>query len=114
MADSPSPQAKQDTVSGCLVRFFWMLVGNMALFFLTIIIAQYEAFELSIHDAAFWAVVLLLLAVRFVDISYMSGGTADGNRATLSDWKRYAAVLVGVAAAAWLAAHGLAATGWMR
>jgi hypothetical protein len=113
MSDSASPQSKRDTVSGCLLRFFWMMIGNIALFFLAILIAQYQAFSI-LRDGAFWAVVLLLIATRFVDISYMSGETADGNPATRSDWKRYVAVLLGVASAVWLAAHGLAATGWMH
>ncbi len=114
MAGSDKPQTKQDTVSGCLVRFFWMLVGNMALFFLAILVAQYEPFKLSLRDAVFWAVVALMMAARFVDIRHLDGVTTEGEPATQSDWTRYVARLLGGAAVVWLVAHGLAATGWLR
>jgi len=113
MPESASPQSKQP-VLGCLVRLFWTMVGNIVLFFLAVSIAQYEAFKFSIRDGAFWALILVLIAIRFVDISYLAGETADGDPATRSDWKRYVAVLLGIAAALWLAAHGFAATGWLR
>ncbi len=114
MTDLPSPKSKEDTISGCFVRFFWMAAGNMALFFLAISMCQNEALKFSASDGAFWAVVVLLIAIRFVDIAYLHGETADGDPATRSDWKRYVAVLLGTASIVWVAAHGVAATGWWR
>jgi hypothetical protein len=113
MTDSDKPQTKQNSVSGCLVKSLWMLVGNGALFFLAVLIAQHEPLKLSFRDAAFWSVVILMVAARFVDIWYLDGVTTEGEPATQSDWRRYVAVLLCGAAAVWLVAHGLAATGWL-
>jgi hypothetical protein len=114
MADSTDPQTKQNTLSGCGVRFFWMLVGNMALFFLAISIGQTAPFKLSWRDAAFLVVVLALALARFVDISFLDGRTTEDKPATLADWRRYTVWLLAAGVAVWFAAHALAAAGWMR
>lgn len=114
MSDVTAFKSKQDTLSGCAVRFFWMLVGNIVLFFITISIAQHEPFNLSWRDAAFVGVVLALIAARFVDIAYLDGKTTEHQPASRSDWTRYATRLLAGGVAVWLAAHGVAAAGWMR
>jgi len=114
MPEPVSSESKQDTTLGCLVRFLWTFAGNIALFFLAASMAYQEAVKLTWRDAAFWALIVVLIVIRFVDISYLHGKTADDKPATRSDWKRYVALLLGVALAVWLAVHGLAATGWLR
>jgi hypothetical protein len=114
MSDVAASTSKQNTLAGCAVRFFWMLVGNMALFFLAISIAQHEPLPLSWRDAAFLGVVGALICARFLDISYLDGKTTEDNPATRSDWAKYTIRLLAMTGAVWLAAHGLAAAGWMR
>jgi len=114
MPDASVSASRQDTMAGCAVRFFWMLIGNIALFFLTISIAQKEPYTLTWRDAAFFAVVLALIAARFVDIWYLDGKTSNDEPATRGDWRRYTFRLLAACAGVWLLAHALAAFGWFR
>lgn len=92
--------------SGCYVRLGWLAGGNILLTALAISIARAERWTLTAVDAAFLAVLALVVAARYVDWKSFSATTADGEPATLRDVRRYAAVLVGT----WSAIWGLAQT----
>ncbi len=99
---------KHDLPAGCLLRFFWMTIGNVIVLFCAYGIIQHRSGVLSIADAFYWASVGCLLVVRYVDIRYLKGLTADGDPASMVHWRRYA-VLLGVAATVlWFVAHGIA------
>jgi hypothetical protein len=85
-----------------------MGAGNLILVLSAIGIGQHRAgFALSAMDVLFWSTTLGLLAVRYVDIRYLAGETADGRPASMSDWRRYALAVLGVSLALWLAAHAI-------
>jgi hypothetical protein len=88
-------------------RTFWMLVGNGLLLLLAIGILQRPAWTTSHVDVAFWAVVAALLAVRAVDVVWLSGRTADGEPATSVHLRRYGLGLAATAAAAWALAQSV-------
>ncbi len=95
--------------SGCLVRLFWMGIGNFVLAMSAIGIGQSQAgWGLTYMDALFWGTALCLLAVRYADIRYLAGETSDSRPATMSDWRRYAATVLGVSLVLWIGAHLLA------
>lgn len=94
-------------MDGCLVRMFWMALGNALLLACAAMIAKQKAWTFSVFDAAFWAIVLLLLAARFVDIRRFHGETTDGKPATMAHLKRYAALLVVIAGVVWGVAHSV-------
>jgi hypothetical protein len=107
--------SKQDTMTGCLLRLMWMFGGNMVLFFLAIAIAQSDGWQPTWRDAAFVAVVVALIAVRFVDIRLFEGKDTEGKeQATMIHWRRYAVLLIAVAAGLLLLAHLVGALGFMR
>lgn len=95
--------------AGCLMRLVWMLLGNFVLAIILIAIAQgsLEDGWISRLDLAFWAVTAAMIAVRYADIRYFQGRTADNKPADLSHWKKYSLSLVGIAAAAWATAKFL-------
>ena len=101
---APTP-TRQNTLAGCLLRFTWMAGGNLVLFFLAVAIAQRGSWHRGLLDAAIAAVTLALVAVRLVDIRLFEGQNAEGERATMVDWRRYVMTLVGAAAGLWLLAH---------
>ncbi len=103
-----TPPQPKDSVSGCLVRLAWMLLGNVALFVAGIFIARHTGGFFSLADAAFWAVAALMIGVRRVDIERFRGQTVMGGAATMAHWRRYVAVLLLVALAGWGLAHGIA------
>jgi hypothetical protein len=83
-----------------------MALGNGALLLLAAHIAVSRQGFLTGIDLAFWLTVVFLLAVRYVDITGFHGQTATCEPATLTHWRRYAAVVPLLALALWLAAHG--------
>ena len=108
-AQPDEPEKPQATSSGgCLLRLFWMLVGNGLLAGAAIAIAQGRGFRLGMADAILWAAVAAMLAARYVDIQRMGGQTASGSPATMAHWRRYAVILPLVAATIWGLAHLLA------
>jgi len=44
-------------------------------------------------------------AVRYVDIRFMKGNTADGVSATLANWQQHAGILAATSLLAWIAVH---------
>ena len=106
MSQQPKQGAPQAEATGCLpdvVRLLWLMVGNGALFFLTILIAQRRA--LSALDFAFWATVVGLILIRYIDITRLNGLTKDGEPASLRHWRRYVLFLLLVSAGLWGLAH---------
>lgn len=84
-----------------LVRFYWLFLGNVTLFFLLIFILEKRPRLFSGYDAAYAANLVLLLVLRYVDIRLLHGETGDGRPATLSDWRRHALLVLTVGLAAW-------------
>lgn len=101
-------EQKYDPPAGCLLRIFWMMIGNVILLSCAYGIVQHPSSVLSIADVFYWAVVGSLLAARFVDIRHLDGTTAEGAPATMAHWRRYAVLLGIVATVLWLVVHGIA------
>lgn len=93
-------------LAGCLVRLFWMVGGLIALFFLSLSIVGNRGF--SVYDPAFAAIAVAMILVRFLDVRFLKGETADGNPATLRDWRRYAVGVAVCSFGCWLVLHGVA------
>jgi len=98
----------QTRVTGCLVRFCWMLLGNAVLLGCAVFIAQNKGTSFSRADIAFWCIVAALVVLRYVDVRKLSGQTATGEPATMAHWSRYAERLIEVSLLVWLLAHGAA------
>lgn len=106
-----SPPQQQTGCLAALARVYWMAVGNALLFFCAIYAAKRPA--PSALDALYAGLVLVLILVRFVDITRLGGQTADGHPATTAHWRRYTLVLVPVAAAVWIGVRFAHGRGWM-
>jgi hypothetical protein len=97
-------QVTYDPAGGCLLRVFWMLVGNLLLLAAAYAITQSPRL-LGPADAFFWLAFGSLLAARYADVKHFQGRTAEGEPATMADWRRYAALLGGISLGVWLVAH---------
>lgn len=94
--------------AGCLVRLLWLIVGNVALALIAFAIFHHQGgFALSFRDLIFWLLVPTLLMLRYLDIRYLEGKTADNRPATIADWRRYAVGLLAASLVLWLAVHWL-------
>ena len=87
--------------SGCLFRLYWLFGGNIILLFLIVFIVDKHFKFPSWHDLAYWITVITLLAVRYIDVRYMLGETAEGKPAYISDFRRYTLILLIVSSLAW-------------
>ncbi len=109
--EEPRCEDKYDSPARCLLRLFWMMIGNLIVLFCASCIAQQGSSLLSVADAFYWAAVGSLLLVRYVDIRYAFGLTAYGDPASMAHWRRYAAALLVVSTGLWLAVHAIARFG---
>lgn len=100
-----TPQVAYDRPEGCLLRLFWMVAGNLALFALVLSIFNQGGF--SLLDGAYWLVVVALAASRYIDIKRFAGLTVHGTPATLGDFRRYGIWLLIVATGLWIVVHVL-------
>jgi len=90
---NPQPPAESESGPGCLgalVRLTWIF-GAFSLIFCAMFIAQRKS---AVADLLMLLLTLGLILVRFVDIKYLKGQTADNKPATLKDWRRYALMVL--------------------
>ena len=104
-------QPETDSISGCFLRIYWMILGSFALFICAAIIANKHVsayFTLSAVDAVYWAFALTAGLARLIDVRWFKGQTSMGKPATMKDVVRYEAILTVVAVALWVLAHVIA------
>jgi len=78
-----------------------MFGGNIILLFLAVFLVQKRSGFPSWLDLAYLMIAATLAIVRYVDISYMHGETAEGKPASAGDFRRYALILLIVSSAVW-------------
>ena len=100
-----TPQVTYDRPEGCLLRLFWTVAGNLALFAVVLSIFNQDSF--SLLDVVYWAVVVALAVSRYIEITRFAGQTLDGKPGTLADFRRYGIWLLAVATGLWISVHVL-------
>ena len=95
---------------GTFARIFWILIGNAVLLFMALDIFQRHApfFSFAAIDLAYWITVLSLVVIRYCDIKYLGGLTSKDEPATIVHWRKYAMLLLLIAAGIWLLTHATA------
>ncbi len=105
-----SPPDSPNMVSTFL-RTFWLAIGNFALLVCAVVAARRDA--PSHLDALYACIVVMMIGVRFLDISRFDGRTIDGGPASMKHWWLYVFALVPVAAGLWLLVRLAVARGWL-
>ena len=101
-------QARSHPVLSLLLRMFWTFFGGAALVLVLARVAYHGRGELSWLDGLYGGIALGMVLARFIDVRYLEGETADGERrATLRDWMAYSASVLGAAGVGWLALRAL-------
>jgi len=103
-------QSPPTSAVGCLARLTWLLVGNFALGFCSVLIALGPS-GLGLADIALWLCAGVVVAARWIDLTKYAGTTAEGAPATLAHWRRHAIIIGGATSSLWIAAHAIA---WLR
>jgi hypothetical protein len=97
---------RQSTPLGILARLWWMLLGNVVLAFSLIFIFLNEGSFFHPADWVFWITAATLVAARYLDIRFLDGQTATSEKASMTDWARYAVLLPVCSTVLWAIAHG--------
>jgi len=98
---SAEPEIQQSSIVGAFLRAFWMFGGNVLLFFVTIAIFEKGARTPNLLDTLYWAIVVLLVLAKYLDVRCYHGLTGQGEPATMKHVRRYVVILVQVTAVVW-------------
>lgn len=102
MQDQPIPEHSSE--AGCLIRLYWMFLGNAILFILLASLLQNRPRFPSFLDAGCLLVLVSLIAARYIDIRRFNGANGENSApATMADWRKYTLLLVTGCVAVWLA-----------
>ncbi len=75
--------------SGCLLRLYWMLLGNVIV--LASVGMMVKTGSLLLYGSAFIVIAASIIIARYADIRYFNGHKADASGpASMADWKKYA------------------------
>jgi uncharacterized membrane protein len=96
---------KQAGLCAILARPFWMFFGNFVLLISAAYIFMGENKQSHISDIFFWGSFIALIVVRFLDIKFLNGQTAEGKPATIKHWRNYTILLGTISVVIWSAAH---------
>ena len=99
------PAEKYDSIFSLMVRVFWMLFGNVILLVSAALIFQRKDWMFHTADIVFWGTVVALVLTRYLDIKLYNGLTAGGEPASMSHWRKYAAVLLIGSMVVWVLLH---------
>jgi hypothetical protein len=91
------------SLTGALIRAHWMLAGPLLCGLAALAILHVST--LSWRDALFWASATSMIVMRWIDIRWFAGETADGAPATAGHARRFGIGVAAVAALVWVAAH---------
>ncbi|HHU15871.1 MAG: hypothetical protein KBI41_04340 [Kiritimatiellae bacterium] len=102
MQDQPIPEHSSE--AGCLIRVYWMFLGNAILFTLLAYLFLNRLRFPSFLDAGCLLVLVSLIAARYIDIRRFNGANGENSApATMADWRKYTLLLVTGCVAVWLA-----------
>lgn len=75
--------------SGCLLRLYWMLLGNVIVLASAGMMAKTG--NLLLYGSVYVITVATIIFARYADIRYFNGHKADASGpASMGDWKKYA------------------------
>jgi hypothetical protein len=106
MQNSPDSKSSSPStpISAAIARLYWMIVGSGLLIGLSLYIAFNAGKSVLIPSCLYLLNLVCMILLRYIDIRFLHGQTADGEPATMQHWARYSIFLSGIAAALWGAA----------
>ncbi len=97
------PISEHSNEAGCLIRLYWMFLGNAILFILLAYLFLNRLRFPSLLDAGCLLALASLMAARYIDIRRFNGANVENSApATMADWRKYTQFLVTGYVAVWL------------
>ncbi len=99
-----TPSEAPQSPAGCLLRLYWMIGGYLIAILCGVSIVNHHG-DFSLVDLIYWLAILGILAARWVDIKRLGGTRADGQVATMRDWRTHAITTVVAGVIGWIVIH---------
>lgn len=96
------PRTEPSPSLGVLVRLYWMAVGPIGIILIVIAALMKSLKNNILISLIYWGFVLSVILIRYLDIRYLKGETADGEPATLKHWKKFSIMGSIIYCAIWL------------
>jgi hypothetical protein len=103
--ESDQPIEKYDSVWSLFVRIFWALIGNVILFFTTIVILKHKGETFHTADMVFWGIAAAIALAKYLDIKLWGKTDVAGKPVSAARWRKYAAILLICSTAVWIISH---------
>lgn len=88
--------------SGCLLRLFWLFAGPAVTLFCLVFLFEKRLPFPSLIDSLYAMAAGAIILIRYIDIRYFSGETAEGAKpATMLDWRWFSVWVIALSVAAW-------------
>lgn len=81
-----------------------MFGGNGLLAYMVFYVIHHPSRSVMIPGLMYAGTLIAMIVVRYVDIRFLNGETAEGKPATLAHWRQYSVILIAVALIVWIAA----------
>ncbi len=108
MGQSVDPSSPKNKGLGLILRTCWMIWGYLPLMYFAKMIVYGGAKIPSFTDLGVLVNLLFIVAVRYLDIRYCDGMTADGQPATMADFRSFSLKAAGFFLFFWGMLHYLA------
>lgn len=96
-----APRSTSMSESSILERCFQVSISAVALSLCGIVLTRGEGWIARSCDVGFWIGVLMLIAVRYIDMRRCCGVDSPHRAKAVSDWRRYSGLLLAVAGCVW-------------
>jgi hypothetical protein len=100
-----SHPAESTPILSLFLRLYWMMIGHIVIAGLgCIIIFYHQDFSGLLLNLLYFGAVLLNIAVRYIDIRYYKGQTAEAEPATMAHWRRFSLLVICYSIPLWVVA----------
>jgi hypothetical protein len=75
--------------TGIVLRIYWIALGHAAALIITIDMVLSSLQRSPLLNMALALILISVIVMRYIDIRYCNGETADCKKATMSDWRAW-------------------------
>ena len=112
--DLPDQEHQYNTnVLSVLVRIYWFALGYFFTLYSVNRILSFKAQFFSSGDILYWLSIIIIIGIRFIDVKFFHGDTAEGIPATIKDFFIYSGMLIVISLVVWLGIHFIVSTKWI-
>lgn len=105
MSEHLKPTKEYTPVTGIFLRIYWIAFSHGVALILTVNMALFSLQHSLLHNLVLILIVISVIIVRYIDIRYCNGETADCKKATISDWRLWSFKVIAAYIAVFILLH---------